>query len=136
MLSSALKGVTMGAYIPLSCMFSPVGNWYLVMKVYFPQWKWAREEFQLSKPSSELTTKSMNLIIFVQEGENKMKSITKPFVSNFFTPIAIEISHSKEYDERKQICLRSLEDLRNSTNTSSAPTNDADSDAADSATEL
>jgi hypothetical protein len=45
MLSSALKGVTIGAYIPLSCMGdSPVGRFEgYRLKVYFPQWMWARE---------------------------------------------------------------------------------------------
>lgn len=84
----------------------------------------------------ELTLAPSKLIINETRKRVKMNFKIKPFISNFYIPIAIEVSHIQEYDEKKQTSFRTFEDLKNSTNTSSVPTNDADADAADSLAEL
>jgi len=65
-----------------------------------------------------------------------MKTEIKPFISNFFELMHTESSKLQEYDERAQICFRSIEDLKNGTSTASAPTNDADSDSAEAIAEF
>lgn len=63
-----------------------------------------------------------------------MKTEIKPFVSNFFELMPTEPSNSQEYDEKAQICYRSLENLKNTTSTNTLPTNgsaDTDSDYAE-----